>query len=43
MLENIWFFDKKSKGQACVPKNFWGEINCDSQGAFQQETPNHRA
>lgn len=42
-LENIWFFDKKWKAQACVHKKFEGEINYSSQGAFRLETSNQKA
>lgn len=31
-------FVKKSKVHNCVPKNFGGEVNYDSQGAIKQES-----
>lgn len=42
-LENILFFDKKSKAQECVHKDFEVAIHYNPQGAFWQETSNHQA
>lgn len=40
VLENIWFFSEKSYKTG---RKNWSEVNYNSQGAFQQETANHRA